>query len=282
MIGSIVYSAIPQSANPVNSYQKEITLESDDKDLSKKELDLSVKIISKRLEGYGVKLFTIYPIHEKSQIQLNFKKKQNISEIADLLCAKGQLYFSETYSSKKILSRLSDNDVLFSILERGQKNNSAELGKCLIKNAEKLSEYLGYSGFRSKVPKDARFAWGKISNERANQLSLYTLKIDVNRPVVLTDEAIENIKLDLGNKKQPTVFIEFHKNGATLWQKMTSINIDKSIAILLDQQVYFSPIVKSEIKGGNCVLTGDFTKGELKSFVSIVKNGKLPSSFHLK
>jgi preprotein translocase subunit SecD len=54
------------------------------------------------------------------------------------------------------------------------------------------------------------------------------------------------------------------------------------IAILMGQQVYYAPMVKSEIKGGNCVVSGNFTQNELKSFVAIVKNGELSTSFKLK
>ncbi len=283
MVGSIVYSAIPQSAKPVNIYQNEITLESNDKVLSKNELSNSVKVITKRLEDYGIKLFTIYPVNEKSQIRISFKEKQNILEIADLLCSKGQLYFSETYSCKEILSKLNKNDLVFSFLDIEDSNsNSAKLGECDLKNAEKLGQHLGYTGFRSKIPEDARFAWGKVTGEQPGQLSLYALKIDMNRPVVLDGKTISEIKLDASDKKHPAVFIQFDKNGSALWQKMTYNNRNKCIAILMGQQVYYAPMVKSEIKGGNCVVSGNFTQNELKSFVAIVKNGELSTSFKLK
>jgi SecD/SecF fusion protein len=83
-------------------------------------------------------------------------------------------------------------------------------------------------------------------------------------------------------KNVPRFIFNFSQNGAGLWAKMTHDNLKRSIAILMDQQVYFTPVVKSEIKGGNCALTGDFTADEMKSFVSIVKNGELPASFQLK
>jgi len=285
MIGSIVYSAIPQTSNPVNIYQNEFTLESKEKVLSKAELSSSTKIISKRLETYGIRLFNIYPVNGKSQIRISFKEKQNVLEIIDLLCSKGQLYFSETYSGNEILSKLNKNDLIFSMLdieEAMEISGSAKLGECELQNAEKLSQHLNYSGFRSQIPSDAQFAWGKVLSETPNKLSIYALKINPEKPVVLDGKTISEIKLEVSDKKHPVVFIKFNKNGSALWQKMTYNNMNKSIAILLDQQVYYAPVVKSEIKGANCIISGNFTENELKSFVSIVKNGELPASFQLK
>ena len=285
MVGSMVYSAIPQSSNSINIYQNEFTIESKGKVLSQEELSRSTEIISKRLETYGIRLFNIYPINEKSQIQISFKENQNVLEIVDLLCTKGQLYFSETYSGNEILSKLNENDLIFSLLDDENMNktsNSGKLGECDLQNAEKLSQHLGFTGFRSQIPLDAQFAWGKVFNENPNQLSLYALKINPEKPVVLDGKTVAEIKLDVSNTDSPAVFIKFNKSGSALWQKMTYNNMDKSIAILLDQQVYYAPVVKSEIKGGNCIISGDFTENELKRFVSIVKNGELPAFFMLK
>ena len=80
----------------------------------------------------------------------------------------------------------------------------------------------------------------------------------------------------------PAISIKFNTESTELWQKMTVKNIDKAIAIVMDQQVYSAPIVKSEIKQGNCMISGDFSEKELKVFVAIVKNGELASSFKIR
>ena len=68
MIGSVIYSAIPKSSEKQLMFINEVILESEGKLLSEKELSNSVEIISKRLEDYGIKLFSIYPVNKKSQI----------------------------------------------------------------------------------------------------------------------------------------------------------------------------------------------------------------------
>jgi hypothetical protein len=213
MVASLVYSAIPQSLKQTKIYQNELILKSEERVLSADELSESTKILSKRLEDYGIKLFTIFPVNEKSQIRISFKEKQNVLDIFDLLCSKGQLYFAETYSSYEILSKLNKNDLIFSLLntedEIDRDNYSAKLGECKRENAEKLSQHLGYTGFRSQVPEDARFAWGKVTADNANRLSLYTLKIDPENPIVLDGKTIEEIKLEKSDEKRTQVYIQF-------------------------------------------------------------------------
>lgn len=286
MIGSIVYSAIPQSNKNVQVYKNEIVLESNTKVLSDSELQYSVNIISKRLENYGIKLFSIYPVADKSQIHINFKKQQNIVDIADLLCQKGKLHFLETYSSAEVMEHLNENDMLFSMMNTHKPGKeglyTAELGTCKLADAEKLSDYLNSGAFRKKIPANVLFAWSKVSAEKPNQLSIFCLKLDNENITVLDGNAIADIKLDKNDSKNPAILVKFNEQGAKFWQKMTAENINKTIAIVMDQQVYYAPVVKSEIKGGNCSLSGNFSEKEVKVFVSLVKNGELPTSFKIK
>lgn len=282
MISSIVYSAIPHSNKKVNVYKNEVVLESN-KAISHNDLQYSAEVISKRLENFGIKLFSIYPVADKSQIHINFKKQQNIIEIADLLCQKGKLHFLETYSSAEVTARLQQNDKLFSLMNvEKSENYTAELGNCTRTNAEKLSDYLNSGEFRKKIPANVLFAWSKVSAETPDLLSVICLKLDNEKVTVLDGSAVADIKLDKNDSKNPSILIKFNEQGAKFWQKMTAENINKAIAIVMDQQVYYAPVVKSEIKGGNCSLTGKFSEKEVKVFVSLVKNGELPTSFKIK
>ncbi|MDF1547480.1 MAG: hypothetical protein P1P88_06645 [Bacteroidales bacterium] len=283
MIGSIVYSAIPQSNKNVQVYKNEIVLESNNKVLFDSELQYSVNIISKRLEDYGIKLFSIYPVVDKSQIHINFKKQQNVVEIADLLCQIGKLHFLETYSSAEVTAQLQQKDKLYALMNvEKSEYYTAELGTCTLADAEKLSDYLNSGAFRKKIPANLLFAWSKVSAEKPNQLSIFCLKLDNEDISVLDGNAVAEIKLDISDSKNPAILIKFNEQGAKFWQKMTAENINKTIAIVMDQQVYYAPVVKSEIKGGNCSLTGKFSEKEVKVFVSLVKNGELPTSFKIK
>ncbi|MBK8848370.1 MAG: SecD/SecF family protein translocase subunit [Bacteroidetes bacterium] len=58
---------------------------------------------------------------------------------------------------------------------------------------------------------------------------------------------------------------------------MTSENIGKQVAIVLDEQVYSYPTVQGEIPNGNSQITGDFTDMEAADMANILQAGKLPA-----
>lgn len=65
--------------------------------------------------------------------------------------------------------------------------------------------------------------------------------------------------------------------GAAAWKKLTGANIDRSIAIVLDNYVYSFPTVNGEIAGGRSSITGNFTINEAKDLATILQAGKLPA-----
>lgn len=65
--------------------------------------------------------------------------------------------------------------------------------------------------------------------------------------------------------------------GSKIWARMTAENINKSIAIVLDNYVYSYPTVNTEIKGGRSSITGGFTIKEAKDLVNVLQSGKLPA-----
>lgn len=65
--------------------------------------------------------------------------------------------------------------------------------------------------------------------------------------------------------------------GAKVWARMTADNINRCIAIVLDDYVYSFPVVQTEIKGGRSSITGGFSIKESKDLVNVLQSGKLPA-----
>lgn len=55
--------------------------------------------------------------------------------------------------------------------------------------------------------------------------------------------------------------MSMNSDGARRWALLTKQNINKSIAIVLDNYVYSAPNVSNEITGGNSQITGHFYSG---------------------
>lgn len=74
----------------------------------------------------------------------------------------------------------------------------------------------------------------------------------------------------------PQVIINFNSEGAKLFEKITSENIGKQLAIVLDGQPISSPTIQEAIPGGQATITGRFTAVEARDLVRNLNFGALP------
>ena len=65
--------------------------------------------------------------------------------------------------------------------------------------------------------------------------------------------------------------------GAKKWKKITENNIDRQVAIVLDNYVYSFPTVNDVIPNGSSSISGNFTVEEAEDLSNILKAGKLPA-----
>lgn len=72
-----------------------------------------------------------------------------------------------------------------------------------------------------------------------------------------------------------------NSEGAREWSRITGANIGKSIAIVLDGQVYSAPTVNTAIDGGRSSITGNFTVEEAKDLANVLKAGKMKAKVNI-
>ena len=75
--------------------------------------------------------------------------------------------------------------------------------------------------------------------------------------------------------------IEFKPSAINIWADATRRNMNKHIAIVIDNQIFYSPVVKSVIEDGLCEISGTLTQKETRNFIALVNNGPLPVGFTL-
>jgi preprotein translocase subunit SecD len=99
--------------------------------------------------------------------------------------------------------------------------------------------------------------------------------------VILEGKNIESMKSMLNQSDRPYAAIQFKKEAVSLWAEATRKNLNKSIAVVLDNQVIYDPLVREEISNGSCIITGNFTAEELQYFSILGNNGELPVAFRI-
>ena len=94
----------------------------------------------------------------------------------------------------------------------------------------------------------------------------------------LTGAYLVNAKVEIGGEfNYPHVSIEFNKDGAKLFSQVTERNIDRNLAIVLDEVVQSAPVIRSRIPDGRAIIEGNFTLEEAKLLATILRAGALPA-----
>jgi preprotein translocase subunit SecD len=79
------------------------------------------------------------------------------------------------------------------------------------------------------------------------------------------------------NYNQWIVSMEMNSEGARDWARITGANVNKRIAIVLDDAVFSAPVVRSKITGGNSQIEGMENQDEAKLLEIVLKAGALPA-----
>ena len=77
------------------------------------------------------------------------------------------------------------------------------------------------------------------------------------------------------------VNLQFNDEGAKIFETLTERNIEKPLAIFLDNVLIEMPVVREKISGGKAQITGKFTVDEAKKMVERFNAGALPAPINL-
>ena len=93
----------------------------------------------------------------------------------------------------------------------------------------------------------------------------------------MTGEFIEDADVNIDNRfNEPYIWISFNNEGAKLFEQITGDNINRKLAIILDNNVYSAPIIRDKIPGGRAQITGSFTLEEAHDIAIALRAGSLP------
>jgi len=94
----------------------------------------------------------------------------------------------------------------------------------------------------------------------------------------ITGAYLVNAKVELGGEfGLPRVGLEFNKEGAKIFARVTEANVNKNLAIVLDGIVQSAPVIRTRIPDGRAVIEGNFTIEEAKFYATVLRAGALPA-----
>lgn len=93
---------------------------------------------------------------------------------------------------------------------------------------------------------------------------------------VLSGTDLKDAREQTTQNNQNEVAIEFTDEGAQKFADLTSANVGRTIAILLDGEVLTAPRVNEAITGGKAVITGSRNLEEAHNLAVLLRSGALP------
>ena len=131
------------------------------------------------------------------------------------------------------------------------------------------------------LPSNLKARWSvKAIDDKNRWFNLVALKANQGRPV-LDGSVITDASSDFDNMQGNVVSMTMNDTGARQWARVTQQNLNKSVAIVLDDQVYSYPNVNSVIEGGRSQITGNFTPEEAKDLANVLKSGKMAARVNI-
>jgi SecD/SecF fusion protein len=171
----------------------------------------------------------------------------------------------------------------------GQPRYYSFIGVANLNDTATVDGYLNNPIVRNQFPQDLKWLWGKQELDEngrpSTTMQLYAIKtIPGSEKARLEGSVIENASQDF-NPISSDVVVEMsmNKQGTKVWADMTTKNVGKPIAIVLDNIVYSAPTVDEPITGGNSQIrmgnssgkTANQTIQEAQDLANILKSGKL-------
>jgi protein-export membrane protein SecD len=128
------------------------------------------------------------------------------------------------------------------------------------------------------TPPEVQILWDKrVEEGREGKFQRIYL---VNRKASMTGKyissAIVRFGQDAAYPSAAGVSLDFNSLGRSLFAKVTGENVDRRLAIILDDNVHSAPNIKEKIRGG-AAITGSFTSDQAKDLAIVLEAGTLPA-----
>lgn len=171
---------------------------------------------------------------------------------------------------------------LFAVLNPSGTNNAC-IGFASAIDTAVVNKYLSMPQIAEIFPAEFKPMWTVKPSEYVqgdNVFELVAIKATSRDGKAKLDGGVitdARVVYDHGSNGEPSVSMSMNAEGANIWARMTSDNVGKQIAIVLDNMVYSYPNVQNAITGGSSSITGHFTPDEATDLVNVLKSGKLPA-----
>jgi len=162
------------------------------------------------------------------------------------------------------------------------------LGYVAAENKSAVEAILKREDVLSVFPEDVKFMWSAdledvAVNSKEQAYVLYAIRVPETGKAKVGGKDIKNARTGYDEQSgKITVDLTMTEEGSDKWAEMTGDNVNKIVAITMDDVVYSAPRVINAITGGNTQISGSFTIDEAKDLAGLLNGGALPAPCVIK
>lgn len=180
--------------------------------------------------------------------------------------------------SEPVIQKQGDRDIVVQLPGLKDPERAIQLiGKTAVLEFRLVDESMDpYGALSTGPPPDSEVLYeSRYIKETGNTEKIPFL---VKKEVLLTGDSLSDARVAFDSQyNEPYVSISFDANGSRLFERVTSQNVGKRLAIVLDGNVHSAPSIREAIAGGKAQITGSFTYEESTDLAIVLRAGALPA-----
>jgi preprotein translocase subunit SecD len=208
-----------------------------------------------------------------SETALKLRKQQVLEQSIQIVDRR----VNETGTREPIIQRQGDDRILVQVpgLQdpehlKGLLGRTAKLTFHLLDHSVSPSDIAA-----GVVPPGTKLVAGDDSEKDAQgKPQMYPV---LSRVMVAGDALVEAHATFDQTDNLPVVAFRFNQAGASKFATVTSENVGKPFAVVLDNKVITAPVIRSPILGGSGIISGNFTAESANDLALLLRAGALPA-----
>ena len=158
------------------------------------------------------------------------------------------------------------------IIQRGEKRIVVELPG--LKDPSRIKNLLGKTAqlsFRLVTNEDNDFGSEKMISDTGEE-------VVVNKKIIMSGDNLVDAQPRVDNQtNRPMVSFNLDRYGAQKFGKVTTNNVGKRLAIVLDNKIISAPVIREAITAGSGTISGNFSFQEVTDLALLLRSGALPT-----
>lgn len=254
-------------------------------------IDEAAALIESRVDAFGVAEAAVIKQRPR-RIVVEMPGFSDSNAVEDLVQADARLSFHLVAMPDEVAMIIGDIDALVpedfqSLL--AERMPSTTMGAVAVRapeNFELVDQILQRPTVQSLIPRDKMFLWG-------NEEEPFPPYFDFpHRYLYLVQQKSEVTGAELDSNRtfvyldpqtgQPKVSLTFDDEGAYRFRRTTRDNVNRHLAVVLNDRVYTAPVIRTEIRDGNAVIEGIDDITEARSTAVVLRAGALPAPLQVE